>query len=186
MSTFSDRRTLCLNADFRPLSVYPLSLISPQDAICAVLKGHAYVVEEYPEIIRSPSTEINIPKIIALQNYTHISAIPKFCRRNVLLRDKFRCQYCGHKFTSEDLTFDHVLPRSRGGQTTWQNIVMACVECNKNKRDRLIQPLRAPHQPTSHELLASGLEFLDPKIRAEYQGWLGDVSDEYWESELET
>lgn len=183
------RRTLVLNADYQPLSTWPLSLIDGTDAVRAVFKGRVTVVEEWPEQLRSPSLAINVPKVVALNEYAPISASPKFCRRSILLRDRFRCQYCGHRFNADELTFDHVVPRSDGGKTEWTNILSACVDCNTRKRDHPanwsgrkgsgLRPLKPPRQPTTHELLKAGLEFLDPETRESYGDWL------YWSTELE-
>jgi 5-methylcytosine-specific restriction endonuclease McrA len=188
MTCATDLRTLVLNADYRPLSTWPLSLITGQDAVRAVFRGRATTVEEWDAVLRSPSVEIRVPKVIALHEYAPISAAPKFCRRSILLRDRFRCQYCGHQFPSHELTFDHVIPRSRGGKTEWTNILSACVGCNKSKRDQPadwsgrkgagIRPLKAPKQPTTMELLKAGLQFLDNETREDYGSWL------YWSSEL--
>lgn len=190
MSTIAlERKTLVLNADFQPLSTWPLSLISGTDAVRAVYKGRVMVVEEWPEELRSPTTAIKVPKVVALNEYAPIAASPKFCRRSILLRDRFRCQYCGGQFHADELTFDHVIPRSQGGKTEWTNILSACVKCNTEKRDRPanwsgkkgtgLRPLKPPRQPTTYELLKSGLEFLDPAIREDYGSWL------YWSTELE-
>jgi hypothetical protein len=89
-------RTLVLNTDYRPLSTYPLSIIAAQDAVSAVWRERADVVEAWPDaFFRSPSVAIAVPKIMALRQYAPISGAPKFCRRSILLRDRFRCQYCG-------------------------------------------------------------------------------------------
>ncbi len=188
MTAATALRCLVLNADWRPLATYPLSLISGQEAVKAVYRGRATVAEEWDQVFRSPSIEIPVPKVIALNEYCPINAEPKFCRRSILLRDHFRCQYCGERFTSQELTFDHVIPRSAGGETVWQNILSCCVECNKHKRDRPanwsgrkgdgLRPLKAPRQPTTMELLRAGLEFLDPTIKEDFGSWL------YWSAEL--
>jgi 5-methylcytosine-specific restriction endonuclease McrA len=171
-----------LNSDFRPLSTWPLSLIGPEEAIRAVFKETVTVVDEWPEVFRSPSTTIHVPKVVALRSYAPINAAPKFCRRSILLRDRYRCQYCGERFQSEDLTFDHVIPRAAGGQTVWDNILSCCVRCNVEKRDRPanysgkkgtpLRPLKPPRQPTTAELLRAGLEFLDSETRADFASWL--------------
>lgn len=178
-------RTLVLNSDFRPLSVWPLSFMSPQEAIKTVYRDRAVVVEEWDEVFRSPSIEIRVPKVIALRHYAPVSASPKFCRRSIFLRDRFRCQYCGHKFEAQDLTFDHVIPRAAGGKTEWGNILTACVDCNsakkdtlpnhsgrKGKRGDLLRPLKQPRQPTTSELLRAGMECMDPVIAEDFASWL--------------
>lgn len=188
------KRTLVLNADYRPLSTWPLSLISAEDAVCAILKDRVSVVEEWEGLaMHSPSITIAIPKVVALRHYAPIDAKPKFCRKNVILRDRFRCQYCGEKFPSEELTFDHVFPKSKGGKTVWDNILMACQKCNLEKRDSMPnysgrkgstgnsfkRPLKEPRQPTTADLLRAGLECLEPELRCTYESWL------YWDVELQ-
>ena len=125
---------LVLNADFRPLSYYPLSLWSWQDAIKAVFLDRVNIVEHYDRAVRSPTFEIRLPSVVSLKSFVKPTTHPAFTRFNVFLRDRFTCQYCGER---EDLTFDHLLPRSRGGTTTWINVVAACSGCNLSKGIRL-------------------------------------------------
>ena len=127
---------LVLNADYRPLSYYPLSLWCWQDSIKSVFLEKATIVSNYDRIIRSPSFSIKLPSVIALKNYINPQSNPNFTRFNVFLRDKFSCQYCGNK---NELTFDHLLPRSRGGKTDWDNVVTSCSECNGEKGRRLFE-----------------------------------------------
>ena len=141
--TMTTHPALVLNADFRPMSYFPLSLLSWQDAISAVL---------------SPSTQIRLPS--ALRKYQRPQRRVAFTRFNVFLRDRFTCQYCGQAFASSALTFEHVVPRSRGGQTTWSNIVTACMPCNTGKADTTrIKPRRLPKEPTLKELMAAKRAF---------------------------
>src|ERR1700756_839128 len=121
---------LVLNADFRPLSYYPLSLWSWQDAIKAVFLERVNIVAHYDRAVRSPSLEMKLPSVVSLKTFVKPATQPAFTRFNVFLRDKFCCQYCGSR---DDLTFDHLLPRSRGGHTTWINVVAACSSCNLTK-----------------------------------------------------
>ena len=130
---------LVLNADFRPLSYFPLSLWCWQDTVKAVFLDRVNIVSEYDELIRSPSFEMRLPSVIALKQYVPQSRRPAFTRFNVFLRDKFNCQYCGDGFPTPDLTFDHVIPRSRGGRTSWDNVVTACSGCNLRKATRCRQ-----------------------------------------------
>ena len=125
---------LVLNADFRPLSYYPLSIWCWQDAVKSVFLDRVSIVSNYKRKIRSPSFEMNLPSVIALKNFIQPSKNPNFTRFNVFLRDKFSCQYCGDK---KDLTFDHLLPKSRGGLTDWNNVVTACSSCNVRKGGKL-------------------------------------------------
>jgi 5-methylcytosine-specific restriction endonuclease McrA len=186
-------RTLALNADGRPLSTYPLSIVSAQDAVSAIWRQRAIVIETWEgAFFRSPSTTIAVPKVMMLREYAPISGEPKFCRRSILLRDKFRCQYCGQEFPSQELTYDHVIPRSLGGKTVWTNIVTACLRCNAEKANSLphysgrkrvakrglMRPLKEPRRPTGAELLRAGLEFLPKDIVEDFGSAL------YWNSEL--
>jgi 5-methylcytosine-specific restriction endonuclease McrA len=194
MTAATALRALVLNADFRPISTYPLSLIPAQEAVSAIWRDRATVVEEWDQVFRSPSMEIRVPKVVALRHYAHIEATPKFCRRSIFLRDGFACQYCGEQFPSDELTFDHLIPRSAGGTTTWDNILTACIDCSGRKRAAMpnfsgrrgrvgvngdLRPLKLPRQPTSAELLRAGLKFLDPVVRENFASWL------YWSSELQ-
>src|SRR5437660_12465122 len=121
---------LVLNADFRPLSYFPLSLWSWQDAVKAVFLDRVNIIDHYDAIVRSLSFEMRLPSVIALKEYVHAARNPAFTRFNVFLRDRFTCQYCGKPHSSHELTFDHVLPRSRGGRTQWINVVAAWPDCN--------------------------------------------------------
>ena len=172
---------LVLNADFRPLSYYPLSLWSWQDAIKAVFMERVNIVSEYEKVVRSPSFEMRLPSVVSLKSYVKPSRDPAFTRFNVFLRDRFACQYCGSR---DDLTFDHLLPRSRGGQTTWQNVVAACSPCNLAKGDKLMaqagmRPHQFPFQPTLAQLHANGRMFPPNYLHESWMDYL------YWDTELE-
>ena len=130
---------LVLNADFRPLSYFPLSIWSWQDAVKAVFLDRVSVISEYDRMIHSPSFEMRLPSVIALKEYVPAARRPAFTRFNVFLRDRFHCQYCGGDFATNELTFDHVVPRSRGGRTSWTNVVTACSPCNLLKGNRLLR-----------------------------------------------
>jgi 5-methylcytosine-specific restriction endonuclease McrA len=110
---------LVLNADFRPLSYFPLSLWSWQDAVKAVFLDRVNIVDHYDAYVRSPSFEMRLPSVIALKEYVQAARHPAFTRFNVFLRDRFTCQYCSRPYPSHDLTFDHVVARARGGPPGW-------------------------------------------------------------------
>ena len=114
---------LVLNADYRPLSYYPLSLWNWQDSVKSVFLDRVTIVSSYDRLVRSPSFNMRLPSVIALKSFISPQSNPNFTRFNVFLRDRFSCQYCG---SGEELTFDHLLPRSKGGQTNWDNVVTAC------------------------------------------------------------
>lgn len=175
---------LVLNADFRPLSYFPLSLWSWQDAVKAVLLDRVSVVNQYDVDIHSPSVTLKLPSVIALKDYVKAQQHPPFTRFNLFLRDRFTCQYCATRFRSEDLTFDHVVPRSRGGLTNWENVVAACETCNLKKGNQLphecgMIPIRPPHQPNTQSLHMSGRLFPPNHLHHTWVDYL------YWDSELE-
>src|SRR5260370_28220331 len=145
---------LVLNADFRPLSYYPLSLWSWQDTIKAVFLERVNIVAQYDRAVHSPSFEMKLPSVVSLKTYVKPATQPAFTRFNVFLRDKFNCQYCGRR---DDLTFDHLVPRSRGGQTTWINVVAACSPCTLRKGNLTMPEAKMcasqmPFQPSAHPL----------------------------------
>jgi 5-methylcytosine-specific restriction endonuclease McrA len=171
---------LVLNADFRPLSYFPLSLIPWQDAVSALTSDKVAVVAEYDVVARSPSTQIRLPSVVALRQYQALPRQVPFTRFNVFLRDRFKCQYCAGKFPAAELTFDHVVPRCRGGQTSWDNVVAACSPCNQAKdKFSAMQPVTPPRRPTLHELLAAKRSFPPNYLHESWNDYL------YWDVELE-
>jgi 5-methylcytosine-specific restriction endonuclease McrA len=174
---------LVLNADFRPLSYFPLSLWGWQDALKAVFLDRVEVVAQYETKVRSPSFSMRLPSVVSLKTYVNHARTPAFTRFNVFLRDGFSCQYC-HGNGREHLTFDHVIPRSRGGRTTWENIVAACSACNIKKGGRTpkesrMHPARPPKRPTMFELNERGRAFPPHYLHESWQDFL------YWDCELE-
>ena len=122
---------LVLNASYEAINVCNL-----KRAMKMVFKGVASMEEVADWEIRSPSASVKVPLVIRLVNYVHIPhCVVKFSRRNVLARDQYTCQYCHLRFSPAALTLDHVLPRSRGGTTGWENVVTACKKCNSKKGD---------------------------------------------------
>ncbi len=172
---------LVLNADFRPLSYFPLSLWPWQEAVKAVFLERVDVVAQYDFTVHSPSFEMRVPSVIALREYVKQDRAPAFTRFNLFLRDGFQCVYCG---SPDDLTFDHVIPRSKGGRTSWQNIVTACSPCNLRKGGRMpaeanmvLNPL--PGQPDTHHLQKMGRKFPPNHL---HESWLDYL---YWDIELQ-
>ncbi|MEE8271396.1 MAG: HNH endonuclease [Alphaproteobacteria bacterium] len=175
---------LVLNADFRPLSYFPLSLWPWQEAVKAVFLDRVNIVAEYDRVVHSPSVEMALPSVISLRDYVATTRRPAFTRFNVFLRDRFSCQYCGDRYPTHDLTFDHVIPRSRGGRTTWQNVVTACSVCNLRKGNRMpgaigMRPLDNPGQPTTYQLQENGRAFPPNFLHQSWRDFL------YWDTELD-
>ncbi len=171
---------LILNADYQPLSYFPLSLWSWQDAIKAVYLDRVNVVELYEQSVRSASLEMLLPSVVALKDFVPQDRTPAFTRFNLFLRDGFKCVYC---HSPDELTFDHVIPRRLGGQTNWDNIVAACTRCNLKKGGRSLKDAgmgmgAKPVQPTIYELQAQGRRFPPGYL---HESWLDFL---YWDVEL--
>lgn len=172
--------TLVLNADFRPLSYYPLSTWGMEQTMYQLFKGRIDVIEEYDIEIRSPSTSLYLPSVVALKEYKTTKKLVSFTRFNVFLRDGFSCQYCGGKFHPKDLTFDHVTPRCEGGITSWDNVVAACQICNALKSNKsLMKPFVAPYKPNIYQLQEAGRRY-PPKYL--HESWMDYL---YWDVPLE-
>ena len=123
---------LLLNASYQPMGV-----ISWQRAVTMVFAGKVEIVEEYEHDIRSVSIAIKAPSIVRLLRFIRIPRRnPPLKRTNVLARDNFECQYCEKKLRLEEATLDHVIPRSQGGITSWENVVCCCKRCNRKKGGR--------------------------------------------------
>jgi 5-methylcytosine-specific restriction endonuclease McrA len=123
---------LLLSATYEPLKV-----ISWQNAVGLFFLGKVEIIEEYDHHIRSVSMAIKAPAVVRLLRFFRVGRrSPPLSRANVLARDGFRCQYCSLEMTTKEATLDHVVPRSQGGKTTWENIVCACATCNRRKGGR--------------------------------------------------
>lgn len=188
-------------------SFYAVQITSWQRALTLLYADHASVVDqeyrtysfedwrqlstlitEHPAgFVNTPGFKIAIPEVIALKIYDRLPATEvKFTRRNIYEHYQYRCCYCGKKFHSTDLNLEHVIPRSRGGKTNWENIVTACVPCNSRKADKMpaeagMKLLITPTKPNWRGVLA--LMVNSPvKIRSSWQRFIDTV---YWNSELD-
>ena len=139
---------LVLNASYEPINV-----CSTRRAVILTLKGVARVEEQSPHMLRSSSMVMPAPSVIRLLEYIHIPYERKsLSRKNILLRDHNTCQYCARISSPGELTLDHVVPRSRGGRSSWDNVVTSCAPCNLRKGDRLpseigMHPRSRPRAP---------------------------------------
>jgi 5-methylcytosine-specific restriction endonuclease McrA len=126
------RRALVLNASYEPIHI-----VSARRAITLVMKGAALVEEASAYSIRTARLSIPIPSVVRLLVYRRMPRVNRaVSRRSIMLRDRHTCQYCQRLFAPKALTLDHVIPRSRGGASSWENLVAACYECNNRKADR--------------------------------------------------
>lgn len=134
--------------------------------------------------VRTVSFQIRVPRVIRLMGYDKLPRQRvKFNRRNLFARDENRCQYCGRRFRTSELSLDHVIPRSRGGQAAWTNLVCACTACNKRKGGRTpkeagIKLIREPRQPRRSPIVRM-------KLRSrKYGSWKAFLDNAYWSVEL--
>ena len=123
---------LVLNATYEPINVTAV-----RRAMVLMLKGVAQAEELHSSEVHSAAHSHRVPSVIRLVAYRHIPQQSRaLSRKNILLRDRNTCQFCGRVFPSSELTLDHVVPRSRGGRSNWENLVACCYRCNNSKGDR--------------------------------------------------
>jgi 5-methylcytosine-specific restriction endonuclease McrA len=140
--------------------------------------------QEDDDWVRTATTQIQVPRVIRLMSYDRMPKhTVKFNRRNIFARDNNQCQFCGKKFPTSELSLDHVVPRSQGGGSTWENIVCACVACNVKKGGRTpkeagMHLIRKPEKPKRSPLLAMKL------TQRKYQSWQSFLDSAYWDVEL--
>lgn len=138
-----------MNASFEPLNV-----INWRRAVKLVFLEKVEVIEHGEHEVHSERTALRVPAVVRLLRYVRFGRREvKFSRQNIYARDGFQCQYCGIKLPPKDLTCDHVVPRSRGGQTVWSNIVSCCRSCNRKKGGRTpveagLSLLKKPRRPS--------------------------------------
>lgn len=183
-----------------------VNICTAERALCLLCTGHAQVVHEdggvfntfsLPEwcdisgngpttsaVARTVSLRIRIPHIILLLVFDRLpNKNVKLTRHNVFSRDKNTCQYCGEKFDRKDLNIDHVVPRDRGGKTTWDNVVCSCLRCNTHKRNRSPRQagmvlIRKPKKPRWHP-------FVEVKFRRTFDhSWRHFLDMAYWNVEI--
>jgi len=177
--------TLVLNPSYQPVA-----RISWQRAITLLFLGKVEIVEAYEDkTIRSVSFELQMPSVVRFfRLVTRRKPVIRFSRENVYARDSGRCQYCRTRVTRAEATYDHVVPRSQGGKTNWENIVIACVPCNQRKGGRTpvqagmrlaTTPVRPTKLPDVLRLTFSFQKGMPPS----WKTWLRDLT--YWHGSLE-
>jgi 5-methylcytosine-specific restriction endonuclease McrA len=155
--------TLLLNSTFEPLKI-----VTWKKAVIMVMLEKVEVLEEYERIIRGVSFTLRLPAVIRLNHFIKWKApIVKFSRQNLYVRDKGKCQYCGVSFEPRELTYDHVIPRSKGGLTEWTNVVTCCTACNLKKGGRTPEEagmslVRKPKVPVWIPLVTMSLGIEEP------------------------
>ncbi len=194
-----DRTCLVLNRHWAPIQT-----ASVKDAIGLVAKGSAVIIDPATyerhdllswgdvsaakkgvgdSMIRSQHLAIIPPEVIVLTGYEGVGQRSVvFSRKNIFKRDRYTCQYCGKQPGPEELTIDHVLPRSRGGTSTWTNCLLACVECNKRKADKTPEQAGMPMRKIPKKPSWKALAQVNPRQRRE--SWEVFLGRAYWEVEL--
>ena len=188
--------TLVLNRSWQPVNITSVarSISMVYGGVARVVDPESYQLYDWsdwsairPEndepFLQSVSQKFRVPEVVSLNRFDQLpkSAVT-FNRRNIYKRDRFTCQYCATQPSSRELTIDHVLPRSRGGESTWTNCVLACVNCNHKKADRLPDEagMRLRKNPVQPKWSPS---YSRHTIRME--SWQKFISDSYWDVELE-
>ena len=139
---------LLLNATYEPIKI-----ISWKKAITLLFLGKVEMLERHDRDIRTLHRSYALPSVVRLQRRVRVPRRPvQFSRHNIYRRDDYTCQYCARVFAPQQLTFDHIMPRSRGGDKSWVNIVTACQRCNRFKGNRTPEEanmplLRLPKEP---------------------------------------
>ena len=170
-------QVLLLNITYEPLKI-----INWKKAITLLMLGKVEVLEEYGRDIHSVSFTLKLPSVVRLLMLVKrpINQV-RFSRQNIYARDKYKCQYCGQKLPVEDLSYDHVVPKSRGGKTLWNNIVTSCMVCNRKKggrtpREANMRLIRKPSKPKWLPALRITIGFKE--VPTSWQDYL------YWNVEL--
>ncbi len=194
-SSVLQRPTLVLNRNWQPVHVSTVArtLIMLYSGTVRAIDPDDYQAYEWTDwarlrprngerFVQAVSMRLRVPEVVALSEYDALPNLAvSFSRRNVFKRDRYTCQYCGIQPGEEDLTIDHVIPRAKGGVSSWENCVLACLSCNGRKGSRLPEQTamklrRKPVRPTWRPLYAH------TTIRVE--SWSKFISEAYWNVEL--
>ncbi len=177
-------RTLILNADYNPIR-----LMTWKEALNGLVRDILYPVRCYDTYIKSPRKQIQLPAVAALRTYVQVYRPAQLTPRNLVLVYRMRCALCGGVFDADQLTQEHLHPRSRGGARDWSNIVPACRPCNQGKGNRTLAEaglkLKFPvqHRPSGLDVLKGRLniDFAEPP----HPAWLDYIADDYWDKQLD-
>ena len=163
--------TLILNSNGQPMGMLPISTLSWKKAIPEMYSGNASVLHVYDNwVVRSPSISLKVPAVMVMTKFRNAKRLVRFNRRNIYIRDAYRCQYCSEKFTYGELTFDHVIPQAHGGKTNWTNIATACGPCNSRRGcNTRLQPKKTPYRPTYWEMAEKAKLY---PITIPHESWL--------------
>lgn len=196
VSAVLNRSTLVLNRNWQAVGVATVArslvllwnesarIVDPDDYRLYTWEDWAELVADHDEPhIKTVRSRLKVPEVIVLSSYDRVPTnTVTFSRRNIFKRDSFLCQYCGAQPGSDELTIDHVVPRSRGGVSSWTNCVLACIDCNSKKADMLPEEARMPLRRTPFR------PKWKPSFAArggQYESWAKFLSKAYWDVELQ-
>ena len=176
-------KTLVLNSNYMPISLAPLQTILAEDAVTRILNGTCHTVFEYDRKILTPTLDMNWPSVIARNSHDQIKNRVALKRSTLYYRDHGICQYCERSLTLKEATYDHVMPRGRGGKHEWKNVVVSCTSCNGRKGLHLPvgiwKPKQKPFEPTYFDIVKSCRSFPitldDPNWESFIGDWTGDI-----------
>lgn len=176
-------RTLVLNANYMPVSVFPLECIPAEDAVTRILNGTCHSVFEYDRAILTPNLKMKWPSVIARNSNVRAKAqTVKLSRDTLYYRDHGICAYCETSLTIGTTTYDHIHPQSLGGPHTWENVVASCSACNSRKGSHLPtgswKPKHKAYKPDYWQLVAARKKFPIVIPHQEWQQFLGDWNAE--------
>jgi 5-methylcytosine-specific restriction endonuclease McrA len=176
----TDTQTLVLNATYEPIKV-----IDWQRALTLFFLGKVEVISEYDREVHSVTMTFRLPSVVRLLKFVRVKALREavpFTRANIYRRDDYRCQYCGVKFPTEELTYDHVVPAAQGGKRSWTNIVTACVPCNRRKDARTPEEAGMPLRLLPAKPKPSPVFRVTLRMHKMPDDWISHL---YWNAELE-
>ena len=196
VSAVLERPTLVLNRNWQPVRIATVarSLVKVWNDTARVVDPADYQVYNWADwsalapkedelCVRTRHFRLRVPEVVTLTRYDRVPTnAVTFSRRNVFKRDRYTCQYCGHQPGSEELTIDHVIPRSKGGHSNWDNCVLACVDCNSRKADRTLQQAHMKLRSVPIRPKWRGV-YAEQSIRID--SWSRFVNEAYWSVELE-
>ena len=163
-------QVLLLNADAQPVNYLPLSAIQWKEAITYLWLNKVTVLEWYDDwMVRSESWETKVPAVMMLKDMQRRRQKPRFSKVNLYIRDLYTCQYCDIQLIKKELTLDHVIPLSKGGRTSWENIVAACMPCNTRKGNKTVmKPKREPYAPDYYDLVSKRKQM---ELKIKHPSW---------------
>jgi 5-methylcytosine-specific restriction endonuclease McrA len=166
-------RVLALSSNYEPVGT-----ISWYKAVSLLLSDKISILEEYDQIVRSPSVSMKIPSVIVFKTnkFKKINSV-RFSRKNVWLRDEGKCQYCSRAINSNEFTIDHIQPKCDGGKSTWENVVVSCYKCNQKKgqsslKDSGLKLLKQPKKPTSLPFISELVNYYKIGMHPTWEFWL--------------